>query len=82
MVLGEGEALLSEYNRTTHTLQHPDLSRTGGEHFLNQIGKRVVLPSTHSGSPRSMYMSYLDSMAIVREYGKPDNFVTMTCSPT
>ncbi|KAE9164539.1 hypothetical protein PF004_g29793 [Phytophthora fragariae] len=29
-----------------------------------------------------MYKSYQDSMAIVREYGKPDVFVTMTCNPT
>ncbi|KAG3233506.1 hypothetical protein PI124_g21420 [Phytophthora idaei] len=29
-----------------------------------------------------MYKSYQDSMTIVREDGKPDAFVTMTCSPT
>ncbi|KAG3182904.1 hypothetical protein C6341_g5720 [Phytophthora cactorum] len=29
-----------------------------------------------------MYKSYQDSMTIVREYGKPDAFVTMTCRPT
>ncbi|KAE8999630.1 hypothetical protein PR003_g20006 [Phytophthora rubi] len=29
-----------------------------------------------------MYKSYQDSIAIVREYGKPDVFVTMTCNPT
>ncbi|ETN09079.1 hypothetical protein PPTG_11128 [Phytophthora nicotianae INRA-310] len=34
------------------------------------------------GSPRQMYQSYQDSMAIVREYGKPDIFDTMTCNPT
>ncbi|KAE8951607.1 hypothetical protein PF011_g32918 [Phytophthora fragariae] len=28
-----------------------------------------------------MYKAYQDSMAIVREYGKPDVFVTMTCNP-
>ncbi|KAG2982005.1 hypothetical protein PC120_g24722 [Phytophthora cactorum] len=81
-VLGEGEALLSEYNRSAHTLQHPDQPRQRDNHFLNQIGKRVILPSSHSGGPRSMYKSYQDSMTIVREYGKPDAFVTMTCSPT
>ncbi|KAK9822437.1 hypothetical protein WJX74_008545 [Apatococcus lobatus] len=40
------------------------------------IGKRVVLPSSFIGSPR-----YMDAMAIVREHGKPDLFVTMTCNP-
>ncbi|GMF63250.1 unnamed protein product [Phytophthora fragariaefolia] len=82
--LGEGEALLSEYNRDTGTLQHPDLPRRRAGHFLNldQIGKRVVLPSTHPGGPRHMFKSYQDTMAVVREFGKPDVFVTMTCSPT
>ncbi|KAG3195904.1 hypothetical protein PC128_g8081 [Phytophthora cactorum] len=81
-VLGEGEALLSEYNRSTRALQHPDQPRQRDIHFLNEIGKRVILPSSHSGGPRSMYKSYQNSMTIVREYGKPDAFVTMTCSPT
>ncbi|KAG4043735.1 hypothetical protein PC123_g20794 [Phytophthora cactorum] len=81
-ILGEGEALLSEYNRSTRALQHPDQPRQRDIHFLNEIGKRVILPSSHSGGPRSMYKSYQNSMTIVREYGKPDAFVTMTCSPT
>ncbi|GMF41132.1 unnamed protein product [Phytophthora fragariaefolia] len=79
--LGEGKALLSEYNRDTGTLQQP---RRRAEHFLNlgQIGKRVVLPSTHPGGPRHMFKSYQGAMAVVREFGKPDVFVTMPCSPT
>ncbi|KAE8904942.1 hypothetical protein PF002_g15780 [Phytophthora fragariae] len=81
-VLNEGKGLLTEYDRETGTLQHPDGDQRRPDHFLNQIGKRIVLPSTHSGSPRAMYKSYQDSMAIVREYGKPDVFVTMTCNPT
>ncbi|KAE8962988.1 hypothetical protein PR001_g29523, partial [Phytophthora rubi] len=81
-VLNEGEGLLTEYDRETGTLQHLDGDQRRPDHFLNQIGKRIVLPSTHSGSPRAMYKSYQDSMAIVREYGKPDVFVTMTCNPT
>ncbi|GMF37966.1 unnamed protein product [Phytophthora fragariaefolia] len=82
--LGEGEALLSEYNRETGTLQHPDQPRRRSGHFLNldQIGKRVVLPSTHPGGRRHMFKSYQDAMAVVREFGKPDVFVTMTYSPT
>ncbi|KAG2784556.1 hypothetical protein Pcac1_g5749 [Phytophthora cactorum] len=80
-VLGEREALLSEYNRSAHTLQHPDQPRQRDNHFLNQIGKRVIFPSSYSGGPRSMDKSYQDSMTIVREYGKLDAFVTMTCNP-
>ncbi|XP_011685465.1 PREDICTED: uncharacterized protein LOC105448515 [Wasmannia auropunctata] len=45
------------------------------------IGKMVILPSTFVGSPRNMLQHYQDAMAIVRKYGKPDIFITMTCNP-
>ncbi|XP_034945108.1 uncharacterized protein, partial [Chelonus insularis] len=45
------------------------------------IGKMIILPSSFSGSPRNMLQHYQDSMAIVRKFGKPDIFVTMTCNP-
>jgi len=44
-------------------------------------GQRVVLPSTHLGSPRHMYQLFQDSMAICRHCKKPDLFVTMTTNP-
>lgn len=44
-------------------------------------GKPVILPSSCQGSPRNMTQNYLDAMAIVREYGTPDLFITMTCNP-
>jgi hypothetical protein len=44
-------------------------------------GKPVVLPSSFQGSPRNMQQNYQDAMAIVRKFGKPDLFVTMTCNP-
>ena len=44
-------------------------------------GRFVVLPSTHIGSPRHCNQQYQDSMAVVRQYGKPDLFVTFTCNP-
>ncbi|XP_043464096.1 uncharacterized protein LOC122499686 [Leptopilina heterotoma] len=46
-----------------------------------RIGKMIVLPSTFIGSPRYMMQNYQDSMAIVRKFGKPDLFITMTCNP-
>ncbi|CAN0446585.1 unnamed protein product, partial [Scytosiphon promiscuus] len=33
------------------------------------------------GRPRYMVQQYQDVIAIVREYGKPDMFVTFTCNP-
>ena len=43
-------------------------------------GKSLILPSYFQGSPRNMAQNYQDAMAIVRKYGKPDYFVTMTCN--
>lgn len=44
-------------------------------------GKAIILPSSFQGSPRNMQQHCQDAMAIVRRYGKPDLFVTMTCNP-
>jgi hypothetical protein len=51
-----------------------------GERGSN-VGLRIVLPSSHTGSPRNMQQLYQDSMALVRKFGKPDLFITMTCNP-
>jgi hypothetical protein len=47
----------------------------------SDLGARVVLPSSFGGSPRHMQGLYQDAMAIVRYFGKPDLFITMTCNP-
>lgn len=52
-----------------------------GEESNMGVGKMVILPSTFIGSPRNMAQNYQDAMAIVRKYGKPDLFITMTCNP-
>ncbi|XP_053152157.1 uncharacterized protein LOC128344988 [Hemicordylus capensis] len=44
-------------------------------------GNTFILPSSFAGSPRNMLQNYQDAMAIVRKYGKPDLFITMTCNP-
>ena len=53
-----------------------------GDMDLASLGKREILPSSFAGSPRQMTELYQDAMAIVRAFGKPDFFVTMTCNPT
>ena len=45
------------------------------------IGKRVILPSSFTGSPRDMHQRYQDSVVRVRHFHKPDLFITMTCNP-
>lgn len=45
------------------------------------IGRRIILPSSFVGSPRYMRQLYQDSMAVVRDNGKPSAFITVTCNP-
>lgn len=45
------------------------------------IGQCVILPSTFTGSPRYMHEKSQDALTYVRNYGKPDLFVTFTCNP-
>jgi hypothetical protein len=46
-----------------------------------KAGKIAIMPSSFLGSPSAMQQKYQDAMAIVRKYGKPDLFITMTCNP-
>ncbi|XP_050278246.1 uncharacterized protein LOC126719772 [Quercus robur] len=45
------------------------------------VGKRIILPSSFTGSPRYMAQNYQDAMAICRRVGYPDLFMTFTCNP-
>ena len=45
------------------------------------LGRRFVLPSSHTGGPRYMAEYYQDAMAICRHFGTPDIFITFTCNP-
>lgn len=47
----------------------------------SRVGKVVILLSTYVESSRNMLQSYQDAMTIVRQFGKPDLFITMTCNP-
>jgi hypothetical protein len=44
-------------------------------------GKTIVLSSSFPGGPRAMQQSYQDAMAICREHGKADIFLTITTNP-
>jgi hypothetical protein len=47
----------------------------------HQIGKRVLLPSSHTSSRRYVVQNYHDGIAICRVYGPLDLFITFTCNP-
>lgn len=61
----------------------------GLQEFLNSkaeqsglaIGRQIILPSSHYGSPRNMSMHFQDAMRIVAEFSKPTLFITMTANP-
>ncbi|KAG6732517.1 hypothetical protein I3842_01G182300 [Carya illinoinensis] len=52
-----------------------------GETCASNIGKRIILPSSFIGGPRDMRKRYMEAMALVQRFGKPDIFLTMTCNP-
>ena len=45
------------------------------------MGKRIILPSTYKDSPRNLQQLFQDAMAVIRAFGKPDLFITVTCNP-
>ncbi|KAG2073113.1 hypothetical protein BDR04DRAFT_1011474, partial [Suillus decipiens] len=47
---------------------------------LAETGRAIILPSSHSGSPRYMQQLLQDSLAICRACKKPDLFLTMTAN--
>ena len=47
----------------------------------SEMGKMTVLPASFTGGRRYMMQNYHDAIAICREYGPPDFFVTFTCNP-
>jgi hypothetical protein len=52
-----------------------------GETRGYKIGRKFVLPQSFTCGPRDMLRRYMDAMAIVQRYGKPDIFLTITCNP-
>jgi len=48
---------------------------------IDNLGRLIILPSSFIGDHRHMAQLYQDSMAIVRQYGKPDLFITMIYNP-
>ncbi|KAK1402479.1 hypothetical protein POM88_002084 [Heracleum sosnowskyi] len=62
------------YNNLVDSFSRGDVSAA-------DVGKRIVLPSSFTGGFRYMQQNYQDSLALCKEYGHPDLFVTFTCNP-
>ena len=52
-----------------------------GEEHGRAVGRRVVLPSSVTGTPRYMMAKLQDALCYVRDYGAADFFITVTCNP-
>ena len=71
--LHQKELLVDSY----HNLQE---AVNRGESARN-VGRRFILPSSFTGGPRYMHEYTQDGMTYVRNYGRPDLFITFTCNP-
>jgi len=69
------------YQGLTDSFMHDFDRDTAGTVTGRNVGHRIILPSTFTGSPRQMHQLFQDSLTIVRYYGKPDIFMTVTCNP-
>jgi hypothetical protein len=48
---------------------------------VEQLGQKIILPSTFTGGPRYMHSRTQDAFCYVRKFGRPDLFITMTTNP-
>lgn len=55
-------------------------SLQAGENRADAVGKWTILHTSFIGEKRDRRQRYLDAMALVKKYGKPDIFLTMTCN--
>ena len=51
-----------------------------GDNRTEQVGKRIVLPSTFTGCIRNKLQNFQDAMAICCWAGYPNLFITFTCN--
>jgi len=52
-----------------------------GDVLGNDVGQKMILPSSFQGGERAMGQLYQDAMARVHKFGKPNLYVTFTCNP-
>jgi len=68
-------------NLLTHIHQGLLDTLAAGETHASQTGRRIILSKDFPGSDRDVHSRYMDAMALITRYGKPDFFVTMTSNP-
>ena len=69
------------HQKTIRAKKHEHLRDAArGNVSPDQSGRSVILGSTFVGGPRYLSEKTQDAMCYVREYGKPDLFITFTCN--
>ena len=83
MVESERMSFIKNQNNELRSENYSKLAKLveEGDTGIKLRGKRVILPSSFTGSPRYMMQNYLDAMTICKVYGYPDLFITFTCNP-
>lgn len=51
-----------------------------GDKDASNVGKKIILPTSFTAGPRYLMQNYQDAMAICRQYGCSDLFITFTCN--
>ena len=83
MVEAERMLFIKNKNKELRTETYAKLAvlAENGDSGVTLRGKKIILPSSFTGSPRYMMQNYLDAMTICKSYGYPDLFITFTCNP-
>lgn len=69
----------SNYRR--ESLQGIVDSVKSGECRGDKVAQRVLFPGSFLGGPRDMRRLYMDAMALVQHFGRPNLFITITYNP-
>ena len=64
----------------TYSCAKDIMRKSDGDGGLQNVGKRVILPSSFIGRDRYMHQEYLDSIGLYQCHGHPHGFATMTCN--
>ena len=56
------------------------VTKNDGEN-IGKIGEKVILPSSFISGDRFMHQHYQDAISLLRRFGKPHLFITMTTNP-
>ncbi|KAG5893814.1 hypothetical protein JTB14_027851 [Gonioctena quinquepunctata] len=67
--------------RTENYIHLQDAIRNDADLDPNNLGQMVILPSSFVNIPRYLHEYTQDAFTYVRNYGRPDLFITMTCNP-